>query len=141
MLQLLLQLFYCLLPIKGKPGARGLPGPRGIPGLEVRLSDATHIRMTPLSLTGIQRFMAQGFFYLFFAKKHLMSLNISHAKINIICFQGDEGPIGPPGLTGLEVSYWLNTCSYENRGYERKIVRSHVGHKTRLITFHQSIVS
>lgn len=34
-----------------------------------------------------------------------MPPNIIHAKINIICFQGDEGPIGPPGLTGLEVSY------------------------------------
>lgn len=24
---------------------------------------------------------------------------------SISCFQGDEGPIGPSGLTGLEVSY------------------------------------
>lgn len=30
--------------------------------------------------------------------------NIICAKVNIICFQGDEGPIGPPGPTGLEVS-------------------------------------
>lgn len=33
-----------------------------------------------------------------------MPSSITHAKINIMCFQGDEGPIGPSGLTGLEVS-------------------------------------
>lgn len=33
-----------------------------------------------------------------------MLSSIIHAKINIMCFQGDEGPIGPSGLTGLEVS-------------------------------------
>lgn len=34
-----------------------------------------------------------------------MRSSIIHAKISIMFFQGDEGPIGPSGLTGLEVSY------------------------------------
>jgi len=45
-----------------------------------------------------------------------MSRNISCAKINIICFQGDEGPIGPPGPSGLEVRYYINTWYFLTTG-------------------------
>lgn len=92
---------YCLLRIQGKPGARGLPGPRGVPGLEVRPPDTVHMKKTrakkALNFYGTKLLLAEGTF---------MSPNITCAKVNIFCFQGDEGPIGPAGLTGLEVSYY-----------------------------------
>lgn len=55
---------------------------------------------------GIKCFTAKGLSFL--SEGCFMSPNEIHANINIMLFQGDEGPIGPPGQTGLEVSYKIN---------------------------------
>lgn len=78
--------------VQGKAGARGLPGPRGIPGLEVSMVEITHW------------FQFSKFFFFYCPMLFFVSSFFVLSKINIICFQGDEGPIGPAGPTGLEVS-------------------------------------
>lgn len=72
-----------------------------------------------------------------YSTRLFMAMSLSHTKISIICFQGDEGPIGPPGPTGLEVSYWLNTWSCEKR---RIGIRPSVGQNIRLIVSNVSYV-
>lgn len=86
-------MFY-VFATQGVPGARGLPGPRGAAGREVCVSVCMCLCVRELY------------------KNEKILVQYINVMISFFCFfhyKGDEGPVGLPGPTGLEVMFLFLT--------------------------------